>query len=257
MPRSCLQTLLDTRLQFFPDAQRAQSQGVETDTKLCRDALAQINLCSFVLGVVLLDHLPRMGRQLVKTLVQAEMCCLLLVAIVDDFHQTRHYRPLQVFVMHVVHDAQKVNRLITDVRRLDINHPARDAVDDLVRQFFRNCAATRRENGDQAPANSFVQNACELGIGIEPGQESIKIFLLERLKLFRRRHDFGARWQAQRDTVFLSYRQKTKAPSPLRSASALEMTVERFDAEGNLFQLPSHIGCSVPSLDLSPPSRSG
>jgi len=84
MPRSCLQTLLDTRLQFFPDAQRAQSQGVETDTKLCRDALAQINLCSFVLGVVLLDHLPRMRRQLVQTLVQAEMSCLLLVAIVGS-----------------------------------------------------------------------------------------------------------------------------------------------------------------------------
>jgi hypothetical protein len=33
-------------------------------------------------------------------------------------------------VMHVVHDAQKVNCLFANVRRLDINHPARDAVDD-------------------------------------------------------------------------------------------------------------------------------
>ena len=40
---------------------------------------------------------------------------------------------------------------------------------------------------------------------------------------------------------FLSYSQKTKAPSPLRSAGALQRIVERFDAEGNPFQLPSRI----------------
>ncbi len=98
--------------------------------------------------------------------------------------------------MHVVHDAQKVNGLIANVRRLNISHPARDAVDDVVRQFFRNRAAARCENGDQSPANSFVQNARAPRIGIEPGQQSIEIFLLERLKFFRGRHNFGVRWQA-------------------------------------------------------------
>ena len=60
LPRLARQTLLDACLQFFPDAQRAQSQGVETDPKFFRDALAQINLRAFVRGVILLDHLPRM-----------------------------------------------------------------------------------------------------------------------------------------------------------------------------------------------------
>src|SRR5438552_1884159 len=91
----CLQTLLDACLQFLPDAQRAQSQGVETNTKLFRDALAQINLRSLVRGVILLNDLPRMRRQLVETLVEAEMSRLLLVNIITDFHQSWHNGPLQ------------------------------------------------------------------------------------------------------------------------------------------------------------------
>src|SRR6266550_1617947 len=91
-----LETILDACLQFFPDAQRAQPQGVETNTKLFRDALAQINLRSLVRGVILLDDLPRMRRQLVETLVEAEMSRLLLVNIINDFHQSWHNGPLQV-----------------------------------------------------------------------------------------------------------------------------------------------------------------
>ena len=96
------------------------------------------------------------------------MSNLLLFNVINDFDQSWHHGPLQVFVMHVVHDAQKVNGLIANVRRLNISHPARDAVDDVVRQFFRNHAAARCENGDQSPANSFVQNARALGIGSVP-----------------------------------------------------------------------------------------
>ena len=86
--------------------------------------------------------------------------------------------------MDVIHHAEKIERLITRVRLVNISYAARNSVDCFVSEFFSQSAAARGENRHQSPANLFVKESRAFAVRIEPIEQAIEILLPEFPELF-------------------------------------------------------------------------
>jgi hypothetical protein len=105
--------------------------------------------------------------------------------ILCRFNQVRQRRTSKIFMVHVIHDAQKINRLVAFVSILNVTDTAGDAIDGFVGDLFRSETAAGRQNRDQPPADLFVNHTRLFTVGIEPVQQPIEIFLPEIFKVLR------------------------------------------------------------------------
>src|SRR5206468_3993417 len=96
--------------------------------------------------------------------------------------------PLKVFMMDVVHDAQKIDSFVANMAVTNVSDAPSNTIDCFISEVFRNPAGACRENRNQPPADPFVDLASPIRIGIKPKEQAFKIFLLERLKSLCRRH---------------------------------------------------------------------
>ena len=86
-------------------------------------------------------------------------------------------------MMYVVHDAEKVNRLVTNIDLFDIGDAPGHAIDCFIGELFSQSATAGSEDRYQPPANSLVEHSRAFAILIQPPQQSIKILLPEFLEM--------------------------------------------------------------------------
>src|SRR5581483_11399623 len=120
--------LLNALLQLRANPQRTQTKIAVGDAELRGNALAQVDLRAFIFRVILLDDLTRVRRQFAQANFQTVMQTLRHFNVLTMLDEPRQRWSLQIFVMNVIHDAEKVDRRITNISRLNIGNAARNAI---------------------------------------------------------------------------------------------------------------------------------